>query len=129
MSIMNLVLVGAGGCIGSIARYVTAVSVDKRLNSIFPYGTLLVNILGSFVLGLLLAWLMKRTGTQAVQWKLFIGTGFCGGFTTFSAFAVENFTLLEQKLHATAALYIFLSVAAGLFAVWAGFALARLFGA
>ena len=125
MNIVHLLLVGAGGCIGSMARYLTVVAVDKKLNSIFPYGTLAVNIIGSFVLGLSLAWLTKKTGTSALHWKLFLGTGVCGGFTTFSAFAVENFTLLEQKLHATASFYIVASVAAGLLAVWAGFALAR----
>lgn len=125
MNIAHLLLVGAGGCIGSMARYLTVAVVDKRLNTVFPYGTLAVNIIGSFVLGCLLAWLTKKTGVSAVSWKLFLGTGVCGGFTTFSAFAAENFSLLEQRLHGTMALYLFASVAAGLVAVWAGFALAR----
>lgn len=125
MNIVHLLLVGAGGCIGSMTRYLTVAAVDKKLNSIFPYGTLTVNVIGSFALGLLLAWMTKKTGASTLQWKLFLGTGFCGGFTTFSAFAVENLTLAEQKLHGTAALYVFASIAAGILAVWAGFALAR----
>ena len=128
MNIIHLLLVGTGGCIGSMVRYLAVIAVDKKLNSIFPYGTLAVNIIGSFALGLLLAWMTKKTGVSAMQWKLFLGTGFCGGFTTFSAFAVENFNLIEQKFPATAAFYIFASVAAGIFAVWGGFALARSFG-
>jgi len=122
---LHLLLVGAGGCIGSMARYLTVVTVDRRLNALFPYGTFLVNFIGSLLLGFLVAWMAKKTGASALQWKLFLGTGFCGGFTTFSAFAVENFNLFTHKHPGTAALYIFLSIVAGLFAVWAGFVLAR----
>lgn len=125
MNILHLLLVGAGGCIGSMARYLTVVTVDRKLNAVFPYGTFAVNFIGSLILGFLVAWMAKKTGASAVNWKLFLGTGFCGGFTTFSAFAVENFNLFNNRLHGTAALYILLSVAAGLFAVWAGVALAR----
>lgn len=125
MNIMNALLVGAGGCLGSIARYLTVISVDKRLNSVLPFGTLTVNIAGSFVLGFVLALVMRKTGTHMQEWKLFIGTGFCGGFTTFSAFAAENVSLLEQKFPATALAYITVSVVAGLLAVWLGFALAK----
>jgi CrcB protein len=99
--------------------------VDRRLLSIFPYGTLVVNITGSFLLGVILAWAAKKTGTHADEWKLFLGTGFCGGFTTFSAFAAENLVLFEQKLTAAALLYILASIVGGLVAVWLGFAVSR----
>jgi CrcB protein len=122
---MNVLLVGAGGFLGSMARYLTVISVDKRLNSVMPLGTLTVNIAGSFILGFVLALAMKKTGTHLHEWRLFIGTGFCGGFTTFSAFAAENLSLFEQKFPGAAFLYITLSVAAGLLAVWLGFALAK----
>lgn len=125
MNMLHMLLVGAGGFIGSIARYLTVVTVDKRLNALFPYGTFLVNLIGSLLLGFLVAWMAKKTGASALQWKLFLGTGFCGGFTTFSAFAVENVNLFANKHPGTGVLYIVLSIAAGLFAVWAGFALAR----
>ena len=126
MNIVPFFLVGAGGCIGSIARYLAVTSLDKRLNSVFPYGTLTVNVVGSFILGFVLAWATRKTGSYPDQWKLFLGTGFCGGFTTFSAFAAENMNLFEQKFPGTAFLYIILSVVSGLLAVWAGFSLSRI---
>ena len=125
MNIVNVLLVGAGGCLGSIARYVTVYSIDRKLNSIFPYGTITVNFAGSFILGFVLALLMKKTGTHPQEWKLFLATGFCGGFTTFSAFAAENINLFGQRFPATALLYISASVIGGLVAVWAGFAMAK----
>lgn len=125
MSVINILLVGAGGCLGSMARYLTVVSLDKKLNSIFPYGTLAVNLLGSLLLGVVMAIALKKTGTYHQEWKLFLGTGFCGGFTTFSAFAAENMNLLEQRLPGTAILYVVLSLTGGLLAVWTGFVLGR----
>ena len=125
MNIANVLIVGAGGFIGSMARYITVISLDKKLNSIFPFGTIAVNILGSFLLGFVLALLVKKSGAHPQEWKLFLVTGFCGGFTTFSAFAAENANLFEQKFPGVALLYVALSVVGGLLAVWAGFALAR----
>lgn len=125
MNFIHILLVGAGGCFGSIARYLTVMSVDKKLNAVFPFGTFVVNVVGSFILGFLMAWAAKKTGSHSDQWKLFLGTGFCGGFTTFSAFAAENMNLFEQRFPGTAFLYVILSVIAGLFAVWAGFSLSR----
>ncbi len=125
MNLTGVLLVGAGGALGSMARYATAFFVDRKLNAVFPYGTLAVNILGSFVLGMLLGLLARKTGSDATAWKLFLGTGFCGGFTTFSAFAVENSSLITQKLPATSLLYIALSVTVGLAAAWAGLTLGR----
>lgn len=127
MNIINILLVGVGGGLGSIARYLVSKWADRNFTSVFPYGTLTVNIVGSFLLGALLALLMKKTGLHTHEWKLFLVTGFCGGFTTFSTFAGENVTLFSQKFPATALLYIVASVAGGLLAVWAGFALSRNF--
>ena len=125
MNLYNALLVGAGGFMGSIARYLGVISIDKRLNSIFPYGTLAVNLLGSLLLGFILASVVKKTGIANDQWRLFIGTGFCGGFTTFSAFAFENLNLLEQKFPGSALVYILMSVAGGILAVWGGVLLGR----
>jgi CrcB protein len=125
MNAYHILLVGTGGFFGSIARYITTISIDKRLNSFFPYGTLTVNLLGSFFLGLILSVVIKKTGTTGEQWKLLLGTGFCGGFTTFSAFAFENVSLLDARFPGTAVLYTALSLAFGVVAVWAGMLLGR----
>lgn len=125
MTAWNFLLVGAGGCIGSMARYLVVTSVDRKFNALFPYGTLAVNLIGSFILGFLLAWLSNKSETSALQWKLLLGGGFCGGFTTFSAFAVENFNLLSDKFYATSLIYMAASLLAGLLAVWAGLVLGR----
>ncbi|MEX2235837.1 MAG: fluoride efflux transporter CrcB [Cyclobacteriaceae bacterium] len=124
MNLVNVLLVGAGGCIGSMARYLAVISIDKKLNSAFPLGTLTVNLLGSFALGFLMAVLMNRSA-HGLEWRLFLGTGFCGGFTTFSAFALENMNLFQQKSPGMALMYIIFSVAGGIAAVWTGVILGR----
>ena len=125
MNAYHILLVGAGGFLGSVARYLTTISIDKRLNSFFPYGTLTVNLLGCFILGFILSVVVRKTGTTAEQWKLLFGTGFCGGFTTFSTFAFENVTLLEGRLAGTAVIYTALSLVFGVLAVWGGMLLGR----
>lgn len=125
MTLFNALLVGAGGFIGSIARYLAVANVDRRFNSVIPYGTLTVNLLGSFFLGVLLAIVMRKTGANAEQWRLFLGTGFCGGFTTYSAFAFENLNLFEQRFPGSALAYIIISLTGGMLAVWAGVLLGR----
>lgn len=124
MNVTHILLVGAGGFVGSIFRYMTVLSIDRKMNAAFPYGTLTVNVVGSLLLGFLMALFLRKTGSHPVEWRLFLATGFCGGFTTFSAFAAENF-LLGQKFPGTALLYIAISVMGGLLAVWAGFAMGR----
>lgn len=123
MNIFKILLVGIGGSLGSMLRYVSAKTIDARLNSSFPYGTLTVNLIGSFIIGLLFALVAKRTNSE--NWNVFFGAGFCGGFTTFSAFALENMTLLNQKMLATSMLYIISTLALGLLAVFIGMALGK----
>ena len=124
MTFYKLLLVATGGMLGSIARYLTAKSIHEKLGPGFPYGTLAVNIAGSFILGLMYAWLSRKT-VDSENIRLLIGTGFCGGFTTFSAFALENVSLLDQKLMASSLLYIALTLVAGFLAVAAGLALGK----
>lgn len=124
MNLYKLLLVGLGGFIGSISRFATVRFVDIRLNAVFPYGTLSVNLIGSFVLGAVYALTLRHTNS-AEGWRLFLGAGFCGGFTTFSAFALENFNLLEQKMIGTSVLYMAVSLVAGLLAMAAGVWIAR----
>jgi fluoride exporter len=124
MQIYSLFLVGIGGFFGSIARYATARSIDVKLNALFPYGTLTVNIIGSFILGIVIAW-ASRKGAGSENMRLLLATGFCGGFTTFSAFAFENLTLIEQKMIGSALLYISVSLILGVLAVYAGVVVGR----
>jgi CrcB protein len=123
MNFYTLLLVGGGGFLGSIARYLTVRSVDEKLNALIPYGTLTVNILGSFLIGLLYGWLSRREGGESI--RLLLGTGFCGGFTTYSAFALENVTLWQQKLLTPSLLYILATLILGFLVVAAGIFIAR----
>lgn len=113
----NILLVGLGGGIGSMIRYACWLLLHSRS---FPYATLTVNILGSFIIGLLLALGIKEAGLTE-DWKLFLATGICGGFTTFSAFSAENMMMLQSGKYTMAFLYIGLSLVAGVGAAWVGF--------
>src|SRR5690349_4340338 len=123
MNIYKILIVALGGSLGSVARYVGTRTIDNHFNSHFPFGTFSVNIIGSFIIGIAYAAIARRTGAD--NWALFLGTGFCGGFTTFSAFAFENITLLNQRMTGMSLIYIVSSVALGLLAVAAGMALGK----
>ncbi|MFM7022090.1 MAG: fluoride efflux transporter CrcB [Flavobacteriales bacterium] len=118
-----LLLIGAGGFIGSILRYLVSSYFSKF--SSFPLGTLMVNIIGCLVVGLLFG-LSERHNWFSGQWQLFLLTGFCGGFTTFSAFAYENIKLLQEGNYLAFAGYTLASVALGLAAVFGGLLLAKI---
>src|SRR5690554_6614034 len=115
----TLVIVGIGGGVGSVLRYLTSVITDKYIQNVFPWATFLVNILGCVMIGILLGWFTKQQVENAELRLLFI-TGFCGGFTTFSAFALENFKLFQSGNVLLALLYIALTVVLGVLAVWIG---------
>lgn len=117
--IKNILLVGLGGGIGSMLRYAATLLLTAKS---FPYTTLSVNTIGSFIIGLVLALCMKDENF-ANNWKLFLATGICGGFTTFSAFTHENMQLLQNGKTGIAFLYIALSVVLGIAATFAGYQL------
>ncbi len=117
--IKNLLLVGLGGGIGSVLRYAGSLLFSARF---FPYGTLAVNIIGSFIIGIVLA-LSIKNDVFATNWKLFLATGICGGFTTFSAFSMENLQLLQSGKYSIALSYTLSSIVMGIAAAWAGFKL------
>jgi fluoride exporter len=119
MNFYNFLYVGLGGFLGSIARFAVVKSLDQKFQSLFPYGTFAVNFLGSLILGFLYALTIRKIGPNQ-SWILFLGTGICGGFTTFSSFALENFNLLHLK-PGISILYILTSIIAGLVAVGIGF--------
>jgi CrcB protein len=115
----NFLLVGLGGALGSMLRYGAYVLIPAKD---FPLATLLVNIIGSFLIGLIIASSVKDDNFL-INWKLFLATGICGGFTTFSAFSAENVAMLQNGKYTLALLYSFASVASGIAAAWLGFKL------
>lgn len=127
--------IAAGGALGSIARYWMAGAIDSRLNTNFPWGTVLVNIAGSFAIGVFAALAQNyNIGADAGRWsitdnaRLFLIVGICGGFTTFSSFSLQTLNLLREGLLLRAGGHIALSVLACVAATWAGLALMQMVG-
>jgi fluoride exporter len=115
----NFLLVGLGGALGSMLRYALYLLVPVKD---FPYPTLIINITGSFIIGIVIA-LSIKDETFLNNWKLFLATGICGGFTTFSAFSAENIGLLQNGKYTMALTYILLSIVLGIAGAWLGFKL------
>jgi CrcB protein len=115
----NLLMAGAGGAIGTMMRY--GVYFLYR-NTSFPLATLLINIAGSLMIGIVFGVALTKYDFDH-NWKIFLATGICGGFTTFSAFSLENPQLLQQGKYFLSALYISGSIMAALLAVLAGYKL------
>ena len=113
--------VAAGGAVGAWLRFVAGRLIGA--NS-FPYATLTVNVLGSLAMGLLAGWL-ARHGESGEPWRLLLGVGVLGGFTTFSAFSLELALMIERGAMAQAATYVALSLLGGVGGLFAGLALAR----
>ena len=125
---MPYLLVGLGSMTGGCARYSVARFVGTSGTSgHLPLATLLINVSGSFVLGLLAGIIALKSPAHAAALHLALGVGFCGGFTTFSAFAVENVLLLDNGRWPTALAYTAMSVILGLLAVRLGLVTARMF--
>lgn len=121
----TLLAVGVGSFLGGIARYGVQLYFQRSFPSSFPLGTLVVNVAGCFIIGIIYA-LSVKENLLSPQWRIFLATGFCGGFTTFSTFAYENIFLLSEREYLSTALYIGLSVLLGLLAAYAGALLVRL---
>ena len=122
--IKTILLVGIGGAVGSMLRYLTSIVVQKYYASVFPLATFLTNIIGCFLIGIIVGLLAKNQMSDSnLKWLLV--TGFCGGYTTFSAFGFENVSLLQSNNSTTAFLYIAASIIIGLAAVWGGLLLTK----
>lgn len=120
MTFPSLLGVALGGAAGSVARYVVSTMV-RAAPGAFPLGTLVVNLLGSLLIGAAAAW-----AERGVPWvRPWVMTGFLGGFTTFSAFSLENLRLLRDGHPGTALAYALVSVGAGILLAFAGYSLAR----
>ncbi len=117
---MKLILVLLGGAFGSGARYLTGVAALKVLGPGWPFGTFAVNAVGGVLMGLLVAWLALRGGADQERWRLLIGVGALGGFTTFSSFSLETVNLWDDKGWAQALFYIVISVVCAVGGVMAG---------
>lgn len=116
----NIFFVALGGSFGSVLRYLVAtIIVTKK----FPTSTFLVNIIGSFLIGFLMAFLLKQNNSQ--HWQLLMVTGFCGGFTTFSAFSWDVILLLQQARYLTAVLYVLATFILSIFFCFLGFSLCK----
>ncbi len=120
----DYLMVAVGGAIGSLARYWLGGLVAARLGVRFPYGTLLINVTGSFLIGYFLTVATERLSLHPA-YRLLIAVGFLGGYTTFSAFEYETLRLLEAGGLARALANVVLSVTVGLAACWGGALLAR----
>jgi fluoride exporter len=118
-------LVGIGSFVGGNARFILARWVGGMMDARFPLGTFLINVSGSFVLGLIGGLIAQRAIPNADAVRLALGVGFCGGFTTFSTFEFETHALLEDGVWLTAVMNIVLSLLAGLVAVRLGLVAAR----
>lgn len=116
-------LVGLGGILGAWARLYLGLAVALRVGTSFPYGTLLINVLGCFVLGVINTLVLERGVADA--WRLALGVGFCGAFTTFSTFGFETLALLREGRYGAAATYVVLSNMLGLAAATLGWLVAR----
>ena len=119
-----LFIIGTGSFIGGILRYLISLSIQTKFLSTFPFGTLGVNVIGCFVIGVVFA-LSERTNMSS-EWRLFLATGICGGFTTFSAFSHETFGLLRDGQFWDAFAYVIASVVLGVLATFIGYAVLKL---
>jgi fluoride exporter len=115
----TIIYIALGGAIGSVFRFLTTLLVSKFWSNQFPLATFIANLIGCFLIGLFIGILTKNQLTDS-NLKWFLVTGFCGGFTTFSAFGIENLNLLQNNNSILAFGYITLSIILGLFAVWFG---------
>jgi CrcB protein len=120
----TIFFIALGGAIGAVGRYLVQVSVDKYVTISFPLGTMLVNLTGCFLIGLLYGFSLKYEW-MTLEWRLFLITGICGGYTTFSSFSYESISLIREGSYGYFFLYVAGSVTLGLLATLAGMQIAR----
>ena len=124
-----LLLAATGGAIGSSIRYLINIGSVRLLGTTFPYSTFFINITGSFLMGLLSQWILLRIGDpRATDARVFLLTGILGGYTTFSAYSLDFYLLLQKELFGAAAFYLVGSVALAVIGLFLGIALAARLG-
>lgn len=122
---LNYFYVIAGAAIGGLLRYVVADVVQRNAKIIFPFGTLTVNILGSFLLGFIIFFLGERE-IISPELRLFLTVGICGGFTTFSTFSYETLVLIQEAQFLYATMNILLNIILSLFAIYLAYLLSKI---
>jgi CrcB protein len=122
----SLIIVGIGGFVGSVLRYLTTLYFQSESLSTFPWGTFAVNLAGSLVIGIVYG-LSERGDVLPPEWRLFLAVGICGGFTTFSSFTNDAFLLMQGREWLKMSLYAALSFFLGLLAVILGRNLIKIF--
>ncbi len=116
--------VAFGAALGGVARYYLSSAIQHRVGATFPWGTLVINVSGSLLLGVLMRYALATPSVSA-ELRAFLTTGVCGGYTTFSTYSYETATLLEDGQYGRASTYALASVVLALVATFAGFVLAR----
>jgi len=117
--IKTILLVGTGGFLGSVSRFLASRFMQDNFPSAFPFGTFFVNITGCFLIGIIYGF-SEKSALLTPGWKMFLAAGFCGGFTTFSTFANENLALLRDGAFFYFFLYTGLSIFLGILATFFG---------
>jgi CrcB protein len=120
--VLEVLFVAAGGAIGSVTRYLVGGWIANRFGAAFPYGTFVINVTGSFIIGFFLAFAQERAALSP-YWRLFFAVGFVGGYTTFSTFEYEGIRLLQDGEMLLASVYLIGSVVTGGIAVFGGIVL------
>tara|TARA_R110002020_G_scaffold103783_5_gene243307 strand:+ start:405 stop:785 length:381 start_codon:yes stop_codon:yes gene_type:complete len=120
-----LLLVGAGGAIGAMARYGVATAIGRMWPMAFPLATLLINIVGSMLMGVFIGLLARFMPPQQAELRLFVAVGMLGGFTTFSSFSLDTIVLIERGALLQAGLYVLMSVVLCLIGLYLGLLMTR----
>ena len=115
----SILIVGLGGFIGTVMRFLISRYFQINYTTVFPWGTFLVNIIGSFIIGIFFG-VSEKENIMSPEWRIFLTVGVCGGFTTFSSLSNEAFILLQNKEMLRFALYSGLSFFLGILAVYFG---------
>ena len=125
LDLTNIFLIAAGGGIGAVSRYIVTVFAAGRLGTAFPWGTMSVNLLGSFLMGALMMGLLQTRWEMSETCRMLLTVGFLGGFTTFSSFSLETLTLLMNHNFLLAGANIFVNCAGGILAAFLGMTAVR----